>query len=47
MVWKYVRAVVAVGLIGGGLVWWLHPGIGLAVVGALIWFDLVLEDTIG
>lgn len=32
----------ALALIGGGLGWWLHPGVGLSSAGLLLWIDLLL-----
>ncbi len=36
-------AVGALGCIGAGLWFWVHPGAGVLAVGLLIWIDLALK----
>ena len=29
--------------LGVGLGWWIHPGVGLAAVGLVVWIDFTIE----
>ena len=39
-------ALVSLTCIGYGLGWWVHPGLGLLVVGFCLWIDLTINSII-
>ena len=41
-----ILAIVSLGAIGTGLGWWIHPGLGMVVVGACVWADLTINSII-